>query len=40
MQWPPKSFALQNNQPKFLEWARKEAKTLGFSNALIDLAAV
>ena len=32
----PKSFALQNNQPKFLGWSRKEAETLGFSNALID----
>lgn len=40
MQGLPKSFALQNNQPMFLGWARKEAETLGFSNVLIDLAAV
>lgn len=32
--------ALQNNQPEFLGWARKEAEILRFSNALIDLAAV
>lgn len=40
MQWFPKSFVLQNNQPDFLGRAMKEAETLGFSNALIDLAAV
>lgn len=40
MQWLPKLFALQNNQPEFLGWAMNEAETLGFSNALIDLAAV
>lgn len=40
MQWLPKSFALGSNQPEFLGEAMIEADTLGFSNALIDLAAV